>query len=62
MNQQEEQYLKRIISSCELILKDLSEGSVIDEIDFCNLAYVNGIVFRIHQKVLEQSSPSELKA
>ena len=62
MNSKEESYLKNIISSCELILDDLEQGAVISSVDFCNMAYVDGIMFRMQQSVSKQLNPSHYQS
>lgn len=57
----EEELLKQIISSCELILDDMENGASINEGDFNNLGYVDGVMFRMQQELSKQLNPSHYK-
>lgn len=57
----EEEYLKNIISSCELILDDLDQGANISQANFNMLGYCDGIMFRMQQEVSKQLNPSHYK-
>ena len=50
----EEYYLYNIISACECILDDMESGANIEQADFNNLGYVDGIMLRMHQNVNKQ--------
>ena len=54
----EEFYLYNIISACELILDDMESGASINQGDFNNLGYVDGIMLRIQQNVSKELNPS----
>lgn len=58
---QEEQYLKQIISSCELMLDDLEMGAKISEGDLKMLKYADRIMFGRQQQVSKQLHPSHYK-
>jgi DNA-binding ferritin-like protein len=47
----EEFYLYNIISACENILDDLENGANIEQADFNNLGYVDGIMLRMQKNV-----------
>ena len=57
----EEEHLKQIISSCELILDDMEQGASISQGNFNMLGYCDGIMFRIQQELSKQLSPSHYK-
>ena len=54
----EEEYLKQIISSCELILDDLEQGANLSQGNFNMLGYCDGIMFRMQQEIYKQLNPS----
>lgn len=54
----EEEYLKQIISSCELILDDLEQGANLSQGNFNMLGYCDGIMFRMQQEISKQLNPS----
>jgi hypothetical protein len=54
----EEEYLKHIISSCELILDDMEQGAGISPSNFNMLGYADGIMFRMQQDVSKELNPS----
>ena len=56
----EEFYLYNIISACELILDDMEHGASINQGDFNNLGYVDGIMLRIQQNVSTELNPSNI--
>ena len=56
----EEYYLYDIISSCECILDDLENGANIEQSDFNNLGYVDGIMLRMQHNVNKQLNPSNI--
>lgn len=56
----EEFYLYNIISACELILDDMEHGASINQGDFNNLGYVDGIMLRIQQNVSKELNPSNI--
>jgi hypothetical protein len=57
----EEEYLKQIISSCELILDDLEQGASISDADFNNLGYADVIMLKVQQNVSNQLNPKNIK-
>ena len=57
----EEYYLYNIISACELILDDLENGANIEQADFNNLGYVDGIMLRMQHNVNKQLNPTNIK-
>lgn len=57
----EEEYLKQIISSCELILDDLEQGASISDADFNNLGYADVIMLKVQQNVSNQLTPTNIK-
>ena len=57
----EEFYLYNIISACECILDDMENGAKIEQADFNNLGYVDGIMLRMQQNVNKQLTPSNIK-
>jgi len=54
----EEEYLKNVISSCELILDDLDRGANISQANFNMLGYCDGIMLRMQQEISKQLNPS----
>ena len=56
----EEFFLYNIISSCECILDDLENGANIEQSDFNNLGYVDGIMLRMQHNVNKQLNPSNI--
>ena len=56
----EEEYLKQIISSCELILDDLEQGASISNADFNNLGYADVIMLKVQQNVSNQLTPTNI--
>ena len=58
----EEQYLKQIISSCELILDDLEHGSYISDSDFNNLGFIDVNLFQIQKNVSEKVKPININS
>ena len=57
----EEYHLHDIISSCENILDDLENGASIEQADFNNLGYVDGIMLRMQHNVNKQLNPTNIK-
>ena len=57
----EEEHLKQIISSCELILDDMEQGASISQGNFNMLGYCDGIMFRMQQELSKQLNPSHYK-
>ena len=57
----EEFYLYDIISACENILDDLENGAHIEQADFNNLGYVDGIMLRMQHNVNRQLTPTNIK-
>jgi|TARA_B100001094_G_scaffold154857_1_gene149857 hypothetical protein len=57
----EEEYLKHIISSCELILDDMDQGGKISQANFNMLGYCDGIMFRMQQELSKQLNPTHYK-
>jgi len=57
----EEYYLYDIISACENILDDLENGANIEQADFNNLGYVDGIMLRMQHNVNRQLMPTNNK-
>ena len=57
----EEYYLYDIISACENILDDLENGAHIEQADFNNLGYVDGIMLRMQHNVNKQLMPTNTK-
>ena len=57
----EEFYLYDIISSCVCILDDLENGASIEQSDFNNLGYVDGIMLRMQHNVNRQLNPTNIK-
>ena len=57
----EEYHLYDIISSCENILDDLENGASIEQSDFNNLGYVDGIMLRMQHNVNKQLNPTNIK-
>ena len=57
----EEFYLYDIISACENILDDLENGANIEQADFNNLGYVDGIMLRMQHNVNKQLNPTNIK-
>ena len=57
----EEYYLYNIISACENILDDLENGANIEQADFNNLGYVDGIMLRMQHNVNKQLNPTNNK-
>ena len=56
----EEQLLKQIISSCELILDDMDQGASISEANFNLLGITDSAIFKMQQEVSNQLKPSNL--
>ena len=56
----EEYYLYNIISACELILDDLENGANIEQADFNNLGYVDGIMLRMQKNVNQKLKPTNI--
>ena len=56
----EEYHLYDIISSCENILDDLENGANIEQADFNNLGYVDGIMLRMQHNINKQLNPSNI--
>lgn len=54
----EEEYLKQIISSCELILDDLDQGGKISNSDFNILGLADSAIFKMQQEISKQLTPS----
>lgn len=50
----EEYHLHDIISACECILDDLEHGACIEQKDFNNLGYVDGIMLRMQHNISKQ--------
>jgi hypothetical protein len=57
----EEFYLYDIISACECILDDMEDGAKIEQADFNNLGYVDGIMLRMQHNVNRQLNPTNIK-
>ena len=57
----EEFYLYNIISACECILDDMENGAKIEQADFNNLGYVDGIMLRMQHNVSKQLIPTNNK-
>jgi|TARA_Y100000289_G_scaffold16482_1_gene15601 hypothetical protein len=57
----EEFYLYNIISACECILDDMENGANIEQADFNNLGYVDGIMLRMQHNVNKQLNPTNIK-
>ena len=57
----EEYHLYNIISACENILDDLENGANIEQADFNNLGYVDGIMLRMQHNVNKQLNPTNTK-
>ena len=57
----EEYYLYDIISACECILDDMEDGAKIEQADFNNLGYVDGIMLRMQHNVNRQLNPTNIK-
>lgn len=57
----EEYYLYDIISACECILDDMENGAKIEQADFNNLGYVDGIMLRMQHNVSKQLIPTNNK-
>ena len=57
----EEYNLYDIISACENILDDLENGARIEQADFNNLGYVDGIMLRMQHNVNKQLNPTNIK-
>jgi len=57
----EEFYLYNIISACECILDDMENGANIEQADFNNLGYVDGIMLRMQDNVNRQLTPTNNK-
>lgn len=57
----EEQYLKQIISSCELVLDDIDQGAKISQANFNMLGYAERTMFRIQQEINRQLAPSNTR-
>lgn len=57
----EEYYLYDIISACECILDDMENGANIEQADFNNLGYVDGIMLRMQHNVSRQLNPTNIK-
>jgi len=57
----EEYYLYDIISACECILDDLENGASIEQADFNNLGYVDGIMLRMQHDVNRKLMPTNIK-
>jgi hypothetical protein len=57
----EEYYLYDIISACECILDDMESGAHIEQEDFNNLGYVDGIMLRMQHNVNRQLMPTNIK-
>ena len=57
----EEYYLYNIISACENILDDLENGASIEQADFNNLGYVDGIMLRMQHNVSKKLNPTNIK-
>lgn len=57
----EESHLYDIISACETILDDIENGAHIEQADFNNLGYVDGIMLRIQNNVSRQLNPTNIK-
>ena len=47
-----------IISACECILDDMESGANIEQADFNNLGYVDGIMLRMQENVNKQLTPT----
>ena len=56
----EEEYLKQIISSAELVLDDLEQGAKVSQSSFNLLGYADGIMFRIQQDINKDLKPSNI--
>ena len=54
----EEELLKQIISSCELILDDIDQGARISEANFNILGLTDNAVFKMQQEIIKQLNPS----
>ena len=54
----EEYYLYNIISACECILDDLENGANIEQGDFNNLEYVDGIMLPMQHNVNRKLMPT----
>tara|TARA_B110000495_G_C22515809_1_gene315040 strand:+ start:61 stop:246 length:186 start_codon:yes stop_codon:yes gene_type:complete len=54
----EEELLKQIISSCELILDDMDQGARISEANFNILGLTDNAVFKMQQEINKQLNPS----
>jgi hypothetical protein len=57
----EEYHLYDIISSCENILDDLENGARIEQSDFNNLGYVDGIMLRMQHNINKQLNATNKK-
>ena len=58
----EEFYLYSIISACELILDDMEHGANMNEGDFNNLGFADGIVQKIQKNISKEVKPSNINA
>ena len=56
----EEELLKQIISSCELILDDMDQGASISEANFNLLGITDSAIFKMQQEVSNQLKSSNL--
>ncbi len=54
----EEYYLYSIMCACEHILDNLDDGAKIEQADFNNLGYVDGILTRMFHNVSKQLNPA----
>jgi len=57
----EQYHLYDIISACESILDDIENGAHIEQSDFNNLGYVDGIMLRMQHNVNRQLNPTNIK-
>ena len=57
----EEVHLYNIISACELILDDMEHGASMNQGDFNNLGYADGIVQKIQKNISKEVKPSNIK-
>ena len=57
----EEYHLYDIIRSCENILDDLENGARIEQSDFNNLGYVDGIMLRMQHNINKQLNATNKK-
>jgi hypothetical protein len=54
----DKEYLKQIISSAKIILKDINQGATICQKNLNNLGYVDGIMSRVKQDISKNLTSS----